>query len=304
MRAMQPADKKLLDAANSGDMDGVKAALEGGANINIQEKSFRDSALHKAASAGHLEVAEYLIENSADMLLMNGVDMTPLHLAARDGQISVVRLILEKIDTVPERILNDALHVASMSVYGSDVIVRLLDDYRTKQVKPSTSSLETATASLLESSENGDLDTVVAVIENGVDVNIVDGRGMTPLLWASLRGHLEIVEYLLDHGADIKKTNTAEWTALMEASLEGHTEIVKLLIERGANVNAKTFVSGTALMFSSGNGHLEVVKVLLENGADKTIRIDGTNGEDGMTALAYAIRNGRHEIMELLEKSD
>jgi len=300
---MKDIDKELIDAASQGDLRTVKKTIGNGADIDSQEKDFNESALHKAASAGHLAVAEFLIERGADMLLMNGVDMTPLHLAARDGQLDVVRLILEKIDTVPERILNDILHVASMSVYGSDFIVRLIDDFRTKQVKPSTSSLETAPANLLESSENGDLDAVVTAIENGADVNIVDGRGMTPLLWASLRGHLEIADYLLDHGADIHITNTAEWTALMEASLEGHIEIVKLLIARGADVNAKTFVSGTALMFSSGNGHLEVVKLLLDNGADKTIQIDGTDGEDGMTALTYALRQGRNEIVDLLQKS-
>ncbi|MDF1539773.1 MAG: ankyrin repeat domain-containing protein [Candidatus Thorarchaeota archaeon] len=300
---MREIDQQLINAASDGDLESVKKAVEDGADVNAQDEFFKDTALHKAASAGHESVVEYLIENGSDMLFMNGVDFTPLHLAARDGQISVVRLILEKIDTIPERILNDAIHVASMSVSGSDLIVRLLDDFRTKQVKPSTSSLESGTASLLESSENGDLEGAVAAIESGANVNATDGRGMTPLLWASLRGHLEIVEYLLDHGADIKKTNTAEWTALMEASLEGHAEIVKLLIERGANVNARTFVSGTALMFSSGNGHLEVVKILLDNGADKTITIDGTDGDDGMTALAYALRYGRHEIVELLQKS-
>ncbi len=300
---MRDIDSQLIEAASNGDLEAVKQAIEGGADINVQEEGFRDTALHKSSSAGHIEVVEFLIDSGAEMLLPNGVDMTPLHLAARDGKLSVVRLILDRIGTVPERVLNDAIHVASMSVYGSEVIVRSLDDFRTKQVRPSTSSLESANASLLEASENGNLDAVVKALSDGADPNIQNGRGMRPLLWAALRGHLEVVEYLLDHGADIHKTNTAEWTAIMEGAMEGHLEVVKLLIERGADVNARTFVSGTALMFSSGNGHIEVVKVLIENCADKSIEIDGSDGDDGKTALDYARQYGRREVAEFLEES-
>lgn len=302
MILLKTADKELIDSASRGDLDGVKTALKGGANINVQEEPFGDSALHKAASAGHIEIVEFLIESGADLLLMNGVDMTPLHLAARDGQFSVVQLILDKSPKIPERILNDALTVASMSVDGSDAIVRLIDDYRTKQVRPSTDNLKAANAHLLEGSENGDRDLVLASLSKGADPNVQDGRGMRPLLWAALRGHLDIVEILLDNGANIDGTNTAEWTSLMEAAMEGHLDVVRLLLERGAKVNEKTVVSGTALMFSSGNGHIEVVKLLLEHGADKSIEIEGTDGDDGMTALGYALRFGRWDIAKLLEE--
>ncbi|MHA1908951.1 MAG: ankyrin repeat domain-containing protein, partial [Candidatus Thorarchaeota archaeon] len=157
---MSDAGKQLIQAAEAGDLEAVKQALEDGADINFQDEFFKDTALHKTSSAGHLEIVEYLIEHGADMLLLNGVDFTPLHLAARDGRLSVVQLILEKVGSIPERLLNDALHVASMSVSGSDVIVRAIDDFRTKQVKPSTGSLESANSMLLEASENGDFEAV------------------------------------------------------------------------------------------------------------------------------------------------
>jgi ankyrin repeat protein len=293
--------KQLIEAAESGDLDGVKQALEDGVDINFKDEFFKDTALHKACSAGHLEVVELLIERGADMLLLNGVDFTPLHLAARDGRLGVVQLLLAKIESIPERLLNDAIHVASMSVSGSEIIVRALDDYRTKQVRPSTDSLESANGILLEASENGDIEAVQKSLADGADPNIKDGRGMRPLLWAALRGHLEIVKTLLEKGADINGTNTAEWTSLMEAAMEGHLDVVRFLIDQGADVNAKTFVSGTALMFSSGNGHIEVVKVLLENGADRTIQIEGSDGDDGKTALDYARQYGRWDVVELLQ---
>ncbi len=248
-----------------------------------------------------MEIVEFLLKNGANIMAMNSVDMTPLHLAARDGQTEVVRFIVEMGSDISERVIDDVLYVARMSVHSNEAIYKMIYDYRLKIVRPSVDSSDDVNEVLLVSAENGDLASVVKALEAGADPDVMDGRGMRPLLWAALRGHFEIVKHLLDHGADLHKTNTADWTALMEASMGGHLEIVKLLLERGADVNAKTFVSGTALMFSAGNGHIEVVKSLLSHGADHTIRIDGAEDDDGMTALDYARRFGRWDIVELLE---
>ncbi len=82
---MKPVNKALLAAAESGDLEAVKKTLEDGAEINAQEKDLRQSALHIASSKGFLEIVELLVEKNADILLLDAVDMTPLHLAARDG---------------------------------------------------------------------------------------------------------------------------------------------------------------------------------------------------------------------------
>jgi len=75
---------------------------------------------------------------------------------------------------------------------------------------------------------------------------------------------------------------------------------VKILLERGADVNTRTVVSGTALMFASGKGHKEIVEILLD--ADPFIMIEGTEGDDGMTALSYALRGGHLSIVEILRQ--
>lgn len=300
---MEEANKLLLHVAEEGNLEKVKEAIEIGADINFQDDDFKQSAMHIAASKGHIEIVEFLIENGADLLQMNGVDMTPLHLAVRDGWTSIVKLILSKAEKIPERIINDAMHVGSMSVYGRPEIVQMLEDYRVVQAKPSTSGGEKAAGLLLESSESGDVTGVEKALTQGADPNVVDGRGMQPIHWAALRGHKEIVSILLDKGANVNSTNTADWTPIMHASMEGHLDIVMLLIQKGANVNAKTFVSGTALMFASGKGHQKIVQILLDSSADPTIEIEDSNDEDGMTALLYAQREGHSSIVGLLQDS-
>ncbi|MFW9893065.1 MAG: ankyrin repeat domain-containing protein [Candidatus Thorarchaeota archaeon] len=300
---MEETNKLLLQAAKEGNLEAVKTSLKNGADINFKDEDFKQSALHLAASGGHIEVVRFLIDNGADLLQMDGVDMTPLHLAARDGWTSIVILILNKAEEIPERILNDVIHVGSMSVYGRPEIVQILEDFRVAQVKPSISGHDEADKNLLESAEVGDFEGVKKALDDGANPKAVDGRGMKSIHWAALRGHYEIVSILLDRGADVNSSNSADWTPIMHASMEGYFEIVELLIQNGANVNAKTYVSGTALMFASGKGHKKIVELLLESGADSSIEIEGTNEEDGMTASLYAQREGHTEIVRILQQA-
>lgn len=300
---MNEVNDSLLTAAEKGDLEATKAALESGAEIDTQNNFMKDSALHIASSKGHLDIVEYLVDNNADCLLVNGTDMTPLHLAARDGQTHVVKFLLAKIEDIPERVLNDIIHVASVSVYGRPEIVQMLEDYRVAQVRPDTNAAMGASELLLEAAENGDLDKVLQACHSGADVNVVDGRGMMPIHWAALRGHIEVIIALLDNGANVDSKNTAGWTPVMHASLEGHRDSVKILLERGADVNSRTVVSGTALMFASGKGHKEIVNILLDAGADPFIQIEGTESDDGMTALSYALQGGYLSIVEILRQS-
>jgi len=299
---MRDVDTQLLEAARDGLLEMVKDAVSKGANVNVQGEDFRNTPLHLACDNGHLDVVAYLINENADITLMNGIDMTPLHMAVRNGHGEVVRYICERNLPISERILNDVLTVAGMSVYSNDIIYKMIYDYRIRVVSPSPKESGNPNELLLLSAEKGDLENVMKALKEGADPNIVDDRGMRPLLWAALRGHFAVVKYLAENGAGINDTNHADWTPLMQASMEGHLEIVKYLIAKGADVNARTIVSGTALMFSSGNGHIDVVRYLLENGADIKIQIEGTEDDDGMTALDYAIQYGHPQIAMLLRE--
>jgi uncharacterized protein YnzC (UPF0291/DUF896 family) len=133
--------------------------------------------------------------------------------------------------------------------------------------------------------EDGDLEIVKLLIENGADVTAEDNYAIRR---ASQNGHLEVVKYLIDNGADV----TAEDNyAIRTASQEGHLETVKYLIENGADVTAK---NNYAIRWASANGHLEVVKYLIDNGVDVTA--------DDNQAIRYASYYGYLEVVKLLKK--
>jgi ankyrin repeat protein len=300
---MKEEDKELLEAAEAGDMEGVKKTLEDGANIDAQNEFFSESALHIASSKGFLEIVEFLVDQGADILLLNATDFTPIHLAARDGRTKVVEFLLSRAEEIPERILSDAMHVGQMSVDGDPRIVQMLENYRVKQAKPSTDSVDEAETNLLEGAHDGNIEQVIAALKAGAEIEVVDNRGMTPIIWAALRGHQDVVKVLLEKGANINSTNWAGWTPLMQACAQRHEELARFLVEQGADIHMKIKYSGTALIFAAGTGQYELTKFLLDKGADPFVEITGTDDEDGMTALSYAQREGYDDVTKLLEEA-
>jgi len=83
------------------------------------------------------------------------------------------------------------------------------------------------------------VEQVRSLLETGMDMNILDDDGNTPLHIACLYGRPEIARLLLDAGADTEVHNRWGYTPLDWACLYQETDIVRLLLEHGADVNAQ-----------------------------------------------------------------
>ncbi|RYC81153.1 hypothetical protein BFJ63_vAg15952 [Fusarium oxysporum f. sp. narcissi] len=132
----------------------------------------------------------------------------------------------------------------------------------------------------------------------GVDVNLKDDYGRTPLSWASENGHEEIVKLLLaTEGVDVDSKDDYGRTPLSWAAGKGHVDIVKLLlvIEK-VDVDSKDEHGRTPLLWASMNGHVDIVKLLLQT---EKVDVD-SKAEDGITPLLAVAINGHETIVKLL----
>jgi len=80
----------------------VTALFNAGADVNAKDKDGK-TALMWAAMLGHREIAEKLIniENGADLNAKDNEGNTALFLATKEGEIDIVILLLDYIDTNP-----------------------------------------------------------------------------------------------------------------------------------------------------------------------------------------------------------
>lgn len=117
---------------------------------------------------------------------------------------------------------------------------------------------------------------VIWLVEKGLDINVPDYYGATPLYRQAILGR-DTVKLLLELGADIEKPNTYGDTPLHMAAEFFHPKTVKLLIDKGADVNAKNDMGRTplasVLMVCRGiyiAQTAEIASMLVDAGAKKT----------------------------------
>lgn len=89
--------------------------------------------------------------------------------------------------------------------------------------------------SAFEHARNGDLPSLVDVLDAGVPVNLTNSAGDTLLILASYHVHAEVVRELLARGADHARVNDKGQTALASAVFRQDHGIVTQLLDAGAD---------------------------------------------------------------------
>ena len=145
---------------------------------------------------------------------------------------------------------------------------------------------------LIESAENGDIERVNELLEQGVNPDIQDNYGRTALISASKGGYLDIVELLLEYGVDIHIKNRQGYSALLLAAMGNHIDICILLLEHGADINTSTRHGLTPLMIAA-RWKPELLNLLIEGGANPFLKtILSRLIIWPMTAYDFAIEEG------------
>ncbi len=107
-------------------------------------------------------------------------------------------------------------------------------------------------ANLWEAVARGDLGTLQQALDAGVDPDVLEPNGATPLIVAAMFGRTELVRFLIDNEASLDIQNNDGATALHVASLFGHPQTVKLLLAGGAARELRNNDGRTPLDFVSG----------------------------------------------------
>ena len=97
--------------------------------------------------------------------------------------------------------------------------------------------MENVVGITLHAARLGETAVLTELIDRGVDVNVQDEKGYTPLIIACYNNRYDAAALLLRHGADVNTADFGGNTALMGAAFKGYADIARLLLMHGADLD-------------------------------------------------------------------
>jgi hypothetical protein len=147
----------------------------------------------------------------------------------------------------------------------------------------------------LKAVENDNHEAVRVFLSSGVNLEVKDERGWTPLMIAAANGKGALAQLLIHSGARPAARDINGFTPLHWAALLSMSNVVVLLISKKVDVDSQSKFKWTPLMQACTRGHLSVCSLLIAAGANLALA-----NSDGSTALQIASGKGFHEIAQLI----
>ncbi|AVP88060.1 hypothetical protein phytr_11350 [Candidatus Phycorickettsia trachydisci] len=212
---------------------------------------------------GHVKIVNILLERGANINHKTNEGFTALHIAAQEGQLETVHLLLlnDKIELYPERDGLQPLHLAAQG--GHCEVIKELMSLSKIDINAEEDSRDRTPLYLAVKLGKYEAVKLLLTYDN-IDINY-ESMGGTPLYRAACDGYAEIVELLLGQkGIKVNKGKDFSNTPLYGAVVDGHYNIVKLLLSHDEiECNTETYYNNTPLTLAAQNGHIEVLKILL-----------------------------------------
>jgi ankyrin repeat protein len=253
--------------------------------------------LYWAARNGRLDLVTYFIDalNGASTDTDNA-GKTLLHAACWSDNMELIRYLVEEKHLNTNAQDNDGLTPLVECIQQGKVETF---EYLMKQT---TNSVDTK---LVDKSGNnvmhyaagkGSLSVLKELVDKGVNYNLQNHDGQTPMDFASKHGNVEAIKYLID---DLHATYNNN---IFNAAEKGYIGLVRYLVEfKGASVSAKDKDDRTPPFYAATGanqkgGHLNVLRYFLDEKKADTRQKD----KKGYTLLHAAVRSGPLDVVKYL----
>ena len=192
----------LLLAAHSGSAGATELLLKSGAKVDMIDHDGQTATLI-AARIGNAAVITQLIDSGAELNPENGE--MPLHAAAENNHVDVVRLLLEGGADVDKADLYGNTALMNAAVAGhADVVSQLLGQGAKADLQGSGGQ-----TALMKAAKANRGECVTALVNGNASLDDGDVNGNTALMLAASNGHAQVVKQLLGSGTSTIRRNDA-----------------------------------------------------------------------------------------------
>ncbi|KAJ6031364.1 hypothetical protein N7540_002096 [Penicillium herquei] len=202
-----------------------------------------------------------------------------------------------------------------------------------KKDNPSIKPADLLGMNIFDASRSGDYIKVDKFLKEGIDVDVIDDKGSTPLFYAASNCHATVARLLIKHGADVDipcqdsisplwesvysvfKSSKGGYLArffleeslrqdygtpnqhasLIRAVCDGDLKEMNSLLQQGADPDLRDRWNVTPLFWAAFYGHGGLVKLLIDHDVD----VNAANS-DNRTPLIQAAIRGFPDVVQLL----
>lgn len=223
--------------------------------LDVQTRKFKRTPIHTAVDLGLEAATKALLMCGASVKMKDHKGFSPIHSAALNGHVDIVRLLLEH-DPSQANIRT--------KTYGKKSVLKGKTVFHIVLYKKDYSLLE-------------------IVLKTKANVNVLDWYGRTPFLEAVLLGNEQFITMLKDV-SDLNIPDKNVFTPLHVAVYNGYSKLVDTLCSYpSVNVNAKDRYGKTPLHLAAIKGFSTIFITLIRNKADWRMT---TNRGDTVMGLA------------------
>ncbi len=254
-----------------------------------------DPLIVAAATMGNLEAVQQLILSGADVNKVNAFNKDTALLRSLYGNFpAIIRLLVYSGADINAK--NNYNH-SPMYLALEKKMPEFIDLFLASGVHEGLNS-----DYLFRASAQKNAMGVLAMLKGGVDPNVKNRKGNTPLIISASLGDVPSVQSLMAYRADVNAANNDGNTALIYAARYNHPEIIRELLkpqtmQAPLDVNMQNKLGQTALYWGASKGYEEVVRRLLAADADPTIA-----AKDGLIPYMIARKNKRGQVLEWFNK--
>jgi len=254
----------FLDAVEKGDIRKVTELLEQGADIHAVKRKYDsgDMAIHLAARKGDLDIVKFLLDKGISVDEENLDKITPLIKGLWNEKLAendeLIKYLIERGANVnhKDNLKRSPIHYIANSWHPDELI-----------------------------------NVVELLIKAGADLNAQDYYGMTPMQLALRREQYGMVEYLISKGAKV---------TIDVAAVLGNLDAVKKLVQDGENPFVKDRGGRTALDWAAQQGRFEVVRFLIEDYPKMRFQGETIENQEIERVLIYSIKTAHVDLMNYL----